>query len=151
MFSYTLVNCCVVKNTCRLVSDIVCVRYLYIVFVFFETAVDCIEEVHSNVLINAVCRRRFDFQSPSRMDRNVEMFMQIQRSLLQNRVIVQPAIYLRPEIDKISTVKLKDIVKRHLGIVVEKPSEATHVVYPQPNAREEGISISVEQFETLLT
>ena len=72
------------------------------------------------------------------MDRNVEMFMQIQRSLLQNRVIVQPAIYLRPEIDKISTVKLKDIVKRHLGIVVEKPSEATHVVYPQPNAREEG-------------
>jgi len=72
------------------------------------------------------------------MDRNVEMFMQIQRSLLQNRVIVQPAIYLRPEIDKISTVKLKDIVKRHLGIVVEKPSESTHVVYPQPNAREEG-------------
>jgi len=74
------------------------------------------------------------------MDRNVEMFMQIQRSLLQNRVIVQPAIYLRPEIDKISTVKLKDIVKRHLGIVVEKPSEATHVVFPQPNAREEGNS-----------
>lgn len=90
------------------------------------------------LLLNIVCRRRFDFQSPSRMDRNVEMFMQIQRSLLQNRVIVQPAIYLRPEIDKISTVKLKDIVKRHLGIVVEKPSESTHVVYPQPNAREEG-------------
>ena len=90
-------------------------------------------------LHDAVCRRRFDFQSPSRMDRNVEMFMQIQRSLLQNRVIVQPAIYLRPEIDKISTVKLKDIVKRHLGIVVEKPSEATHVVFPQPNSREEGI------------
>lgn len=97
----------------------------------------CIPEV---VLLNALCRRRFDFQSPSRMDRNVEMFMQIQRSLLQNRVIVQPAIYLRPEIDKISTVKLKDIVKRHLGIVVEKPSEATHVVFPQPNAREEGNS-----------
>lgn len=71
----------------------------------------------------------------------MEMFMQIQRSLLQNRVIVQPAIYLRPEIDKISTVKLKDIVKRHLGIVVEKPSEATHIVYPQPNSREEGIKM----------
>ena len=69
------------------------------------------------LLPNAACRRRFDFQSPSRMDRNVEMFMQIQRSLLQNRVIVQPAIYLRPEIDKISTVKLKDIVKRHLSLI----------------------------------
>jgi SWI/SNF related-matrix-associated actin-dependent regulator of chromatin subfamily C len=75
------------------------------------------------------------------MDRNVEMFMQIQRSLVQNRVINQPAIFLRHEIDKINTVKLKDIVKRHLGIVVEKPSEATHIVYPQPNARDEGIYV----------
>jgi len=105
--------------------------------------------VHFDILTDAVCRRRFDFQSPSRMDRNVEMFMQIQRSLLQNRVIVQPAIYLRLEIDKISTVKLKDIVKRHLGIVVEKPAEATHVVFPQPNARDEG-TCEAFLFETLV-
>lgn len=72
------------------------------------------------------------------MDRNVEMFMQIQRSLVQNKVIVQPAIYLQPEVDKILTAKLKDIVKRHLGIVVEKPSDATHIIFPQPNSREEG-------------
>lgn len=77
------------------------------------------------------------------MDRNVEMFMQIQRSLVQNRVINQPAIFLRHEIDKINTVKLKDIVKRHLGIVVEKPSEATHIVYPQPNARDDGTNFQV--------
>lgn len=64
--------------------------------------------------------------------------MQIQKSLVQNRVNVQPAIFLRPEIDKINTAKLKDIVKRHLGVIVEKASEATHVVYPHPNARDEG-------------
>lgn len=28
-------------------------------------------------------RRRFDFQNPSRMDRNVEMFMTIEKSLVQ--------------------------------------------------------------------
>lgn len=68
----------------------------------------------------------------------MEMFMQIQRSLVQNKVIVQPAIYLRPEVDKILTAKLKDIVKRHLGVVAEKPSDATHIIFPQPNSREEG-------------
>lgn len=83
------------------------------------------------------CRRRFDFQG--RMDGNVEMFMQIQKSLVQTRVMIQPAIFLRPDIDKITTVKLKDIVKRHLGVVVDKASDATHIVYPQPNARDEGI------------
>jgi len=83
-------------------------------------------------------RRRFDFQSPSRMDRNVEMFLQIQKSLVQNKVIIQPAIYLHPDVDKILTAKLKDIVKRHLGVIVNKPSEATHIVQPQPNSRDEG-------------
>ena len=72
------------------------------------------------------------------MDRNVEMFIAIQRSLIQNKVIAQPAIYLRPEVDKILTAKLKDIVKRHLGVIVDKPTDATHIVYPQPNSRDEG-------------
>lgn len=27
------------------------------------------------------CRRRFDFQSPSRMDRNVELFLNIEKAL----------------------------------------------------------------------
>lgn len=72
------------------------------------------------------------------MDRNVEMFMQIQKSLLQSKALVQPAILLRPEIDKILTCKLKDIVKRHQGLIVDKPSEATHIIFPPPNSREEG-------------
>ncbi len=40
-------------------------------------------------------RRRFDFQSPSRMDRNVEMFMQIEKELNKSKVLIQPAIHLR--------------------------------------------------------
>merc|ERR1711894_728106 len=54
--------------------------------------------------------RRFDFQSPSRMDRNVEMFLQIEKSLVQNKCHTVPTIYLQPDIDKSLMPKLKDIV-----------------------------------------
>jgi len=64
--------------------------------------------------------------------------MQIQRSLLQTKALIQPSIYLRPEVDKILSCKLKDIVKRHQGIIVDKPSDATHIIFPPPNSREEG-------------
>ncbi|KAI0224460.1 SWI/SNF complex subunit SMARCC2 [Lamellibrachia satsuma] len=82
--------------------------------------------------------RRFDFQSPSRVDRNVEMFMQIERSLVQNNCLVRPVIFLHQEVEKILVAKLKDIVKRHQGTIVDKPAEATHIVYRlPPTAREE--------------
>lgn len=38
--------------------------------------------------------RRFDFQNPSRMDRNVEMFMLIEKSLVQNGCLTRPVIWL---------------------------------------------------------
>ena len=38
------------------------------------------------------CRRRFDFQSPSRMDRNVEMFIQIEKALVQSESLTMPKV-----------------------------------------------------------
>uniref|UniRef100_A0A8C2F760 SWI/SNF related, matrix associated, actin dependent regulator of chromatin, subfamily c, member 2 n=1 Tax=Cyprinus carpio TaxID=7962 RepID=A0A8C2F760_CYPCA len=57
--------------------------------------------------------RRFDFQNPSRMDRNVEMFMTIEKSLVQNNCLSRPVIYLSSEIEPKLLGKLKDIIKRH--------------------------------------
>uniref|UniRef100_A0A673CXW9 SWI/SNF related, matrix associated, actin dependent regulator of chromatin, subfamily c, member 2 n=1 Tax=Sphaeramia orbicularis TaxID=375764 RepID=A0A673CXW9_9TELE len=57
--------------------------------------------------------RRFDFQNPSRMDRNVEMFMTIEKSLVQNNCLTRPVIYLSPDIEPKLLGKLKDIIKRH--------------------------------------
>ncbi|XP_076330972.1 SWI/SNF complex subunit SMARCC2-like [Tachypleus tridentatus] len=74
--------------------------------------------------------RRFDFQSPSRMDRNVEMFMTVEKSLVQNKCLSLPHIYIMPEIDKQLVVRLKDIIKRHQGTIAESPEESTHLVYP---------------------
>ena len=65
--------------------------------------------------------------------------MQIERSLVQNNCLVRPVIFLHQEVEKILVAKLKDIVKRHQGAIVDKPADATHIVYRlPPTAREEG-------------
>ncbi|XP_069735719.1 SWI/SNF complex subunit SMARCC2-like isoform X4 [Phaenicophaeus curvirostris] len=81
--------------------------------------------------------RRFDFQNPSRMDRNVEMFMTIEKSLVQNNCLARPNIFLHPEIEPKLLSKLKDIVKRHQGTVTEDKSNASHIVCPVPGNLEE--------------
>ncbi|NXN96934.1 SMRC2 protein, partial [Rhinopomastus cyanomelas] len=81
--------------------------------------------------------RRFDFQNPSRMDRNVEMFMTIEKSLVQNNCLARPNIFLQQEIEPKLLGKLKDIVKRHQGTVTEDKSNASHIVCPVPGNLEE--------------
>ncbi|NXK15277.1 SMRC2 protein, partial [Herpetotheres cachinnans] len=107
--------------------------------------------------------RRFDFQNPSRMDRNVEMFMTIEKSLVQvrstapapspglpcpppshhsallpqNNCLARPNIFLHQDIEPKLLSKLKDIVKRHQGTVTEDKSNASHIVCPVPGNLEE--------------
>ncbi|XP_037534816.1 SWI/SNF complex subunit SMARCC2 [Nematolebias whitei] len=81
--------------------------------------------------------RRFDFQNPSRMDRNVEMFMTIEKSLVQNNCLSRPVIYLSPDIEPKLLGKLKDIIKRHQGSVTEDKTSSSHVVVPIPTSLEE--------------
>ena len=93
------------------------------------------------MMICFLCRRRFDFQSPSRMDRNVEMFMQIEKALISNKCHVQPCIYLKPNLDKALTARLKDIIKRHQGNLVEDVDDATHIIHvlPANHGQQEGM------------
>ncbi|KAM9759458.1 SWI/SNF complex subunit SMARCC2 isoform 2-T2 [Menidia menidia] len=79
----------------------------------------------------------FDFQNPSRMDRNVEMFMTIEKSLVQNNCLTRPVIYLSTDIEPKLLGKLKDIIKRHQGSVTEDKSSSSHVVVPIPTSLEE--------------
>ncbi|XP_042330695.1 SWI/SNF complex subunit SMARCC1 [Sceloporus undulatus] len=81
--------------------------------------------------------RRFDLQNPSRMDRNVELFMNIEKTLVQNNCLSRPTVYLVPDIELKLANKLKDIVKRHQGTVTEDKSKATHHVYPVPTSLDE--------------
>ncbi|XP_074489615.1 SWI/SNF complex subunit SMARCC2 isoform X2 [Sebastes fasciatus] len=79
----------------------------------------------------------FDFQNPSRMDRNVEMFMTIEKSLVQNNCLSRPVIYLSSDIEPKLLGKLKDIIKRHQGSVTEDKASSSHVVVPIPTSLEE--------------
>ena len=51
------------------------------------------------------------------MDRNVEMFMAVEKALIQNKCLTLPIVYVRPDVEKNTSVKVKDIVKRHQGTV----------------------------------
>ncbi|XP_042187665.1 SWI/SNF complex subunit SMARCC1 [Callorhinchus milii] len=81
--------------------------------------------------------RRFDLQNPSRMDRNVEMFMTIEKTLVQNNCLTRPTIYLMSDLDQKLANKLKDIVKRHQGSVTDDKSKASHLIYPIPSSLDE--------------
>ncbi|KAH9524363.1 SWI SNF, matrix associated, actin dependent regulator of chromatin, sub c, member 2 [Bulinus truncatus] len=78
--------------------------------------------------------RRFDFASPSRMDRNVEMFLQVEKALVSSKCLVLPQIFIKTEVDKLLVPKLKDIIKRHQGVLVESLESATHVIHPAPQS-----------------
>lgn len=81
--------------------------------------------------------RRFDLQNPSRMDRNVEMFMTIEKTLVQNNSLTRPIVYIVSDVEQKQANKLKDIIKRHQGTITEDKSKATHIIYPSPTQMEE--------------
>lgn len=66
------------------------------------------------------------------MDRNVEMFLQIEKTLVQNKCLILPTIYIMTDMDKVLLPKLKDIIKRHQGNITEDDEEATHIVHVLP-------------------
>ncbi|XP_060824576.1 SWI/SNF complex subunit SMARCC2 isoform X1 [Bombus pascuorum] len=84
--------------------------------------------------------RRFDFpvgKSGSRMDRTVEMLMAAERALVQNRCMIIPSVYVRPDVDKSTAAKVKEAVRRHQGSIVENEADATHIIYPPVDPMEE--------------
>ncbi|XP_032414037.1 SWI/SNF complex subunit SMARCC1 isoform X1 [Xiphophorus hellerii] len=81
--------------------------------------------------------RRFDLQNPSRMDRNVEMFLNVEKHLVQNNCLTRPLVYLSPEIEQKQVSKLKDIIKRHQGSVTDDKSKATHHIHPSLTQQED--------------
>uniref|UniRef100_A0A2K5PJA6 Uncharacterized protein n=1 Tax=Cebus imitator TaxID=2715852 RepID=A0A2K5PJA6_CEBIM len=69
---------------------------------------------------------RFDLQNPSQMDRNMEMFMNIEKTLVQNNCLTRSNIYLILDIDLKLANKLKDIIKQHQGTFTDEKSKASH-------------------------
>jgi hypothetical protein len=51
------------------------------------------------------------------MDRNVEMFMNVEKVLIQNKCLTMPVVFVRAEVEKSLQGKIKDIIKRHQGSI----------------------------------
>ena len=76
------------------------------------------------------------------MDRNVEMFLQIEKSLVSNKCYVPPCIFIKPSLDKALISRLKDIIKRHEGNLAESQEDATHIIHSLPASHaQEGKSL----------
>ncbi|XP_067951707.1 SWI/SNF complex subunit SMARCC2-like isoform X2 [Watersipora subatra] len=86
--------------------------------------------------------RRFDFPNPSRVDRNVEMFIQIEKALQQSshEFLPRPQIYIMDSVDPELTARLKDIIKRHQSMHVESEDDATHIIYPIPDSAKNEVN-----------
>lgn len=58
-------------------------------------------------------RRRFDFHSPARIDRGMELFITIHRDLAQNKVWEPPRLFFDGSVSRQTVQQLTEIVKRH--------------------------------------
>lgn len=58
------------------------------------------------------------------------MFISAERALVQFRCSTTPTIYVKPEVDKATAAKVKEIVRRHNGNIAENEADATHIIYP---------------------
>ncbi|KRX99163.1 SWI/SNF complex subunit SMARCC1 [Trichinella pseudospiralis] len=82
--------------------------------------------------------RKFDFQSPNKMERNTEMFFAVEKALQQSGLLKVPQVYIQSDLDKVLVARVRDIVKRHQAVVVDNESEATHVVFDLPDSEEKN-------------
>lgn len=72
------------------------------------------------------------------MERNVEMFIHIERTLVASALHVYPRVYIRSDVDRALTPALREIVVKHKGSVVDTPEAATHIIHPPPTTPPEG-------------
>uniref|UniRef100_A0A672SHA8 SWI/SNF complex subunit SMARCC1-like n=1 Tax=Sinocyclocheilus grahami TaxID=75366 RepID=A0A672SHA8_SINGR len=85
--------------------------------------------------------RRFDLQNPSRMDRNVEMFISVEKTLTQVFVLgsfVKTKIFSMCMSGAVSDLVYTQLFCLHFqGTVTEEKSQASHQIYPSPSTADE--------------
>ncbi|XP_065176003.1 SWI/SNF complex subunit SMARCC1-like isoform X2 [Sycon ciliatum] len=72
--------------------------------------------------------RRFDFQSPSRGDANLELLLNIQRGLTQNQLWTPPRVFFEKGFNKDTLATLRGILERSEGVEVDASEDASHVI-----------------------
>ncbi|XP_044741345.1 SWI/SNF complex subunit SMARCC2 isoform X2 [Chrysoperla carnea] len=81
--------------------------------------------------------RRFDFQNPSRMEKLVEMFLNVERTLIHNKLITLPCVYIRSDVEKSTANKIREIIKRRGCTLADNDEDATHILHPSVDPLDE--------------
>nr|XP_023013071.1 SWI/SNF complex subunit SMARCC2 [Leptinotarsa decemlineata] len=76
--------------------------------------------------------RRFELPSGknvSKLERVYEMFQNMEKALISAKQYTLPVVYIKPDMDKAVIQKVKEIVRKRNGQVVETEDTATHIIY----------------------
>lgn len=77
--------------------------------------------------------RKFDFtvaKNAVRKDPNTQMLLDIETALIESECLRLPIVYVKPEVDKSTSNRVKEIITNHQGEITEDEEEATHIIYP---------------------
>ncbi|XP_019760528.1 SWI/SNF complex subunit SMARCC2 isoform X2 [Dendroctonus ponderosae] len=72
--------------------------------------------------------RRFEMPS-GKFEKIIEMFQLMEKALIQIKLYTYPVVYIAPSVDKIVGQKIKEIVRRRNGQIVDTEENATHILY----------------------
>ncbi|KAL1493165.1 hypothetical protein ABEB36_011275 [Hypothenemus hampei] len=72
--------------------------------------------------------RRFEIPS-GKIDKIYEMFQTMEKALIQNKLYTLPIVYIDPSVDKTVGIKIKEILRKRNGQIVDNEENATHILY----------------------
>lgn len=81
--------------------------------------------------------RRFEIPSgknTSKLDKVYEMFQSMEKALIRNKLYTIPVVYINQNVDKSVVQKIKDILRKRNGQVVETEENATHILFNSADA-----------------
>ena len=78
--------------------------------------------------------RRFDLNSPSRKEANLQMCIKMEEALVEQEIHFVPKLFLSKQLNKDENKedkdKVKEIAKKRGFAIVDDEAEATHILYP---------------------
>jgi SWI/SNF related-matrix-associated actin-dependent regulator of chromatin subfamily C len=80
----------------------------------------------------------------------MDMFSSIEKALIQNKCLVLPIVYIKPDVDKATQSKIKETIKKHQGSITENEDQATHIIYPSCDILEEEYARPLFQREKMV-
>merc|ERR1712029_907716 len=74
--------------------------------------------------------RRFDFNSPSRKEANLEMCQKVEEALEKKKYHLSPKLFFSKGLSKDDKEKVKELAKKFKVSIIDNELDATHILYP---------------------